>query len=209
MKILLVLLLCLCLCACSRMEDKEVLQPAVRQAEGSMKVDYVRSYDLLEAMEAADAIVWVRIGNWLGEAEGHTRFEAEVVQCFKGGLSGTIKLQQMGTSICTVKGFPLFTWGNEKLLFLEKGSGGWYMLNDDQTGMDVVEAQDGKVYAVPQFQWFLAWLEPSLPFENHADRQALRQELCHALTARDPLYNGKPEHMAYILCLEDLEKLLP
>ncbi len=189
-------------------QEDGILLPPNRVSAG-MLIDYVRAYNLVEATSEADAIVWVRIGNWLGEAGEYTHFEAEVVQCLKGEQSGTMEICQMGTSAGTVQGYPLFTYGNEKLLFLKNRDGAWYMINDNQTVMDVVQCQDGNAYAVPQFQWFLAWLEPSLPFENHADREDLRQDICDALTARDSLYNGKPERMEYILSLEDLEKLLP
>ncbi len=207
--VLVVLAVCLTLTlgACVRQEDDGIVRPPVRQA-GGMLIDYVRGYNLEEAMEEAELVVWVRIGNWLGEAGDYTRFEAQVLQCLKGDHTGTIEICQMGNSRCTVRGYPLFTYGNEKLLFLTYSQDrGWCMINDNQTVMDVVQCQDGKAYATPCFVWMLKNDGVPAPLKNYASDAALRQEICDVLTARDALYSGSAGNIEFVLSVEEMQML--
>ena len=102
-------------------EESPVLPPT-RIGDHPKTVSLYKHHTFEEAVEESDAIARIRIGDWLGEVtEGtNTYFEAEVLECFKGELSKTFILAQNGTSRSTIGGFPLFTYGNEFLVFLTR-----------------------------------------------------------------------------------------
>lgn len=109
-------------------EDKPIeifSEPKVRIAETTRQADFVKNYSLETLTKEADAVAWIRIGNWLGESEtlGVTTFSAEVKEQIKGDLGGKgskITVVQDGTSKCTVENYPIFTGGNDVILFLKR-----------------------------------------------------------------------------------------
>lgn len=116
---LLIVSLLLCLSAC----DRPVLPP-VRVTENMMFVSLAVDPTFSNAVEA-DLIAHVKIGNWLGEdSDGFNRtfFEAEVLHVFKGEEKEKITVIQEGSSEATAFGYPLYIYGNEWLLFLNKAT---------------------------------------------------------------------------------------
>lgn len=124
----LVILLMIAGCAAPSVEtptqptEKAPVLPPTRIGTGTMTVQLVKHHTFEEATEESDVIARIRIGDWLGETEksSQTFFEAEVLECFKGEISQTFVLSQLGYSKCTIgsPAFPLFTSGNEFLVFL-------------------------------------------------------------------------------------------
>lgn len=100
-------------------EESPVLPPA-RWGETGMDVSFSGDYSLEKALENADAIARIRIGDWLcEETEGfYSFFEAEVLECIKGELPQSFVLAQFGNSKHSAS--LIFTYGNELFVFLDR-----------------------------------------------------------------------------------------
>lgn len=105
-------------CADTLLKDAKL--PPVRTGAGTISALLEKSYTFETAFEEADAVARIQIGSWLGENEeiGSTFFEARVLECFKGSMPDIFTLKQDGCSTGTWEGYPLFTAGNEILVFL-------------------------------------------------------------------------------------------
>ncbi len=120
--------------------------------ESEMSMSY--KYSLQSAWEQSSAVALIRIGNWLEEENFVTYFEAEVIQCYKGNLQDRFILKQDGWSKSTMKGYPLFTKGNEILVFLADSTMGLYtdncywILGSWTTVFGAVRDNDGNMYLV-------------------------------------------------------------
>ncbi|MBR3297991.1 MAG: hypothetical protein IKI64_02185 [Clostridia bacterium] len=109
-------------------EDKPIeifSEPKVRIANSTRPSELIKNYSLEAFAKEADAIAWIRIGNWLGESEtiGVSTFAAEVKEQIKGDLGGKgskITVLQEGTSKATLENYPIFTGGNDLVLFLKR-----------------------------------------------------------------------------------------
>lgn len=97
-----------------------VLPPSRIGTEGQLLVDLDKKRSIYEAFEEADIVALIRVGNWLSEDNSYTRFEATVIEQYKGEPTTDLVVRQIGNSKHTLRGFPLFTYGNQMLLFLKK-----------------------------------------------------------------------------------------
>ena len=98
-------------------------EPPVRIGEAIGEASLLRSYSAAEAFQEADAVALVRVGDWLGEQDGGfpiTFYKAAVVKSYKGDLPREFTLMQNGGSAGTYEDYPLYTCGNELLVFLRK-----------------------------------------------------------------------------------------
>lgn len=96
------------------------VRPPTRSANTQLpSACYDSRYSLLQLWEMADAVAWVSIGNWLSETKHGSYYDAVVVKCFKGSLPASIVIEQIGSSYTTYVNYPLFTYGNEFLIFLQ------------------------------------------------------------------------------------------
>lgn len=103
-------------------------EPPVRIGEATGNASFNRSYSLTEAFEEADVVALVQVGNWLGEkTEGfpYTYYEADALECYKGDIPAHFTLMQNGASTSTYEDYPLFTYGNQLLLFLRHSQTDW------------------------------------------------------------------------------------
>lgn len=95
--------------------------PPVRVAEKKSRGgSQEKIYNLEIAMEEADIIAHIKIGDWLGEDKSNTYYEASLVENFSGEITEDFILMQTGSSSVTRVRYPLFTYGNELLVFLKK-----------------------------------------------------------------------------------------
>ena len=104
-------------------DDDSIVLPPVRISEHTADVLLAREYTFETAFSTADVVARIKVGNWISEDKeiGSSFYEATVLQCFKGDIPETFILKQSGCSDNVVEGYPLFTYGNELLLFLGKG----------------------------------------------------------------------------------------
>ena len=140
-------------------------EPPVRIGEATGNASFNRSYSLTEAFEEADVVALVQVGNWLGEkTEGfpYTYYEADALECYKGDIPAHFTLMQSGASTSTYEDYPLYTYGNQLLLFLRHSQTDWGEAYIQYPGayvnvcafittMYVANADDGSRYFVDRF----------------------------------------------------------
>lgn len=140
-------------------------EPPVRIGEAIGEASLLRSYSAAEAFQEADAVALVRVGDWLGEQDGGfpiTFYKAAVVKSYKGDLPREFTLMQNGGSAGTYEDYPLYTCGNELLLFLDQTQTDWGEAYIQYPGayvnvcsfitmMYVANADDGSRYFVDRF----------------------------------------------------------
>ncbi len=201
----------------SKLEMSVVLPPN-RLGEAQSSGAIATEYTVQSAYEKAAAVAWVRIGNWIGEdieelSVGTTYFEAEVLEAFKGDLPDKILIKQDGSSLRTIMNYPLFTYGEEMLLFLAASTEGSYIencywiLGGHTTALDVAEDKNGDAYVVDTC-YFLKKSMENTPVTNVQDQEE-RREIFACLENRDPLLDGADHPDDWVvLKLEDFRKLL-
>ena len=142
-----------------------VVRPPVRIGEATGNASFNRSYSLTEAFEEADVVALVQVGNWLGEkTDGfpYTYYEADALECYKGDIPAHFTLMQSGASTSTYEDYPLYTYGNQLLLFLDQTQtdggeayiqypGAYVNVCSFITMMYVADADDGSRYFVDRF----------------------------------------------------------
>lgn len=140
-------------------------EPPVRIGEAIGEASLLRSYSAAEAFQEADAVALVRVGDWLGEkTEGfpYTYYEADALECYKGDIPAHFTLMQSGASTSTYEDYPLYTYGNQLLLFLDQTQTDWGEAYIQYPGayvnvcsfitmMYVADADDGSRYFVDRF----------------------------------------------------------
>ena len=144
---------------CNHQEEKNAIFPPVRVGSGTMYMQLERQHTVESAFEEAYAVARVKIGDWLGENTEHmvSYFKAIVMEEFKGDLPQSFTLIQDGCSTATQAGYPLFTAGNELLLFLHKASGeeeyqpAYWIVGAFTTIMDVAYDVEGNRYYTDRY----------------------------------------------------------
>ena len=115
-------------------------EPPVRIGEGTGNACFNRSFSLTEAFEEADVVALVQVGNWLGEkTDGfpYTYYEADALECYKGDIPAHFTLMQSGASTSTYEDYPLYTYGNQLLLFASPWAIQW--VQDRNKGLKLAE----------------------------------------------------------------------
>ncbi len=113
---------------------------------------FTNKYSIRSAAENSDCVVRVVVEDWLGDAPAGNRtyFNARVIDCFCGDCPERIRLIQYGSTAGVSYPYPLYTAGNELVLFLIKeapnqdkgiGENAYSSLADFYTTLYVVEYQ--------------------------------------------------------------------
>jgi len=133
-------------------------EPPVRIGEAIGEASLLRSYSAAEAFQEADAVALVRVGDWLGEQDGGfpiTFYKAAVVKSYKGDLPREFTLMQNGGSAGTYEDYPLYTCGNELLVFLRKADAdypdAYQSVGSFSTVLYAADAVDGTRYYLDRF----------------------------------------------------------
>ena len=111
--------------------SSEYVLPPVRYGQkGTAGGMLAKRYDLETAIEDSDIVARVRVGDWLGEDTwlDSSFFEVFVEEQNKGDPIDSFILMQMGTSEYTFDNYPLYTAGEELLVFVA------YVENVDDRG---------------------------------------------------------------------------
>lgn len=154
---------------------------------------YNRSYTLGEMYEEAESVALVKIGNWLGENDVGSYFEAEVEKIYKGDLPGTILIYQTGNSESILSGSPLYTYGDRILVGLktwdreEKYQKSYQRVGADIAFLYAVEADEG-IYLIDHkgiLSYRTALAEGENRFTNYADDDILVRKLLKTIAAID------------------------
>ncbi len=187
-------------------EHEPVLPPA-RVGSSSMKAQ-IPYFDLERACGEADLIAHIRVCDWLGERNVEyemelTYFSASIIESFKGQKEGNFVLCQDGNSKLTLGGYPLFTYGDELLLFLKRGSNPdydemYYVVGSYGTVMYGLGDDNGDCYFMSICDGFY----DSIGIErNYADDNALRDLLVK--NCPDPLVKEMAMHSPFICRADD------
>ncbi|MBQ4641920.1 MAG: hypothetical protein IJB47_04845 [Oscillospiraceae bacterium] len=199
-------------------EDTPVLPPA-RWGNG-MYVSFSGQVSFEDALENADAIARIRIGDWLCEdTEGfESFFEAEVLECIKGELPQTFVLAQFGNSIHSA--CLLFTYGNELFVFLERlkiepfealfentdfqmyATRGEY-----QSVFDVSYDKNGKRYYCDTYGAVGKGMDEYLPSLYETDRELFKEVYDYAMED-DPVRKTAGRRYKYVFAEDDVIALI-
>lgn len=173
-------------------ENEEVVLPPTRVGKiTEVSALLARHYTFEEAYQEADMVAHVKVGNWLGEEEekGATYYDATIVEQYKGDKIDEIILFQDGTSNGTLKRYPLFTYGNEMLVFLKEAvdteyDDAYWIIGAFTTMLDVVNDEEGNLYYMDRYGILGETIDASM---NSAGNTDLRQVLYEAAVANDEI----------------------
>ena len=188
--------------------------PPRRVGLSYMKVSLAEQYTVASAMEESDLVILARVGDWLGESSEQktTFYRADILKNFKdkNGEGSSIVLIQDGNSESTVQGYPLFTAGNELLLFLKKASSteyenAYWMIGSFSAFFDAARDKSGSLYYLDRYG-ILGRSATGCENLFLAEDRTLIDELRADLERSDPLAPERQIH--YVFSAEELERLL-
>lgn len=201
-----VVLVLLVVCAKNR-----VILPPARNVPYPGLVDYA-DVNFESVYSQAEAIVRIRVGNWLGEDTGirnNTYFEATVLECYQGTAPEKFTLIQTGSSY-GIDGRPLYTYGNELVIFLKKNldeeipfEDAYYNKGSFFSVFDVYYDYDGNRYYVIRNGWF----GKSLPFTTPLSEIPMN-EITEYAVKNDPILKETGFGFSYAFTERDFRELL-
>lgn len=183
-------IVCLLLLTGYLVERQQIVYPPIRETNDvKISASLERHYTFKEAFDEADLVVYVCVGNWLGEGEHSTYYETKIIETYKGDRSDEIVLLQDGTSSGTYKGYPLFTYGNEMLVFLKQAAdveyeNAYWIMGAWTTLLDVVNDESGNMYYVDRSGMLSETIDESL---NVANDTSLKEGLYENTLKRDAI----------------------
>ena len=201
-------------------ENGAVLPPVRYLDDISCHWDLEKAYTFETAFSEAEVVARIKVGNWLSEDNDidSTFFEAETLQCFKGDIPENFILKQEGSSEDIEDRFPLFTYGNELLLFLNKGSSDSYeskcpikydtfywIIGAFTTFLDISYDADGNRYYADRYNYFLG-STMNIPSNN-----AVYSEVYEYAVKSDPFLGSlrnKEHYYSYIFSEDDVISLM-
>ncbi len=187
----------------------EPVVPPMRMAEYPSEANFgYMPASIAGEIADSDAVACVRIGDWLGYTKDmySSLYSVETVETVKGSLPAKFTLIQDGSSKFTLEGHPLFTAGNELLLFLRKTTdeaNKQYELTDEtytitcaqMTTFDIVSVESEE-YAVPRHYALLETMPASV--HDLAQDNAFLKKAVDGLIRSDNIWekvNTKPNHV--------------
>ncbi len=195
-------------------QEPAVILAPKRVGESQVSSVPEKLHTLQSGFRDAQAVAWVRVGNWLGEDQdvgviGSTWFELEVLHSFKGELPEKIVVKQEGCSSSTEKDFPLFIHGEEMLLFLaelpdETYVNGYWIIGDYSTVLDVGRDAAGNSYVVDNMALMLE-RSTQIAADLRVRDAAVRKAVFESLHELDPLW--KVEETSADLVILKMEEL--
>lgn len=191
--------------------SSNVKYPPVRHTEIPVENHPNETYTLTEAVSASDLVAHVKVGNWLAEEDVATYYDASVVTTLKGKEIKNIILYQDGSSKGTFKGYPLFTYGNEMVLFLKELTGtnyndAYWIIGAYTTIYDVVKDSDsGESYLIDRSH---IMSESVVGLKNYASDEKLCKSLGKKLTKDDEVWSDTYHPVKYIFSLSEFSAFL-
>lgn len=192
--------------------EKEIVLPPTRYGKGISKASLAKGYTFESAFEDSDMVAIVRIGNWLGEKETSriTYFEADIIDIYKGEEIDNIVLYQDGNADSTLKGYPLFTYGNEILVFLNhitdpKFGDAYWIIGSYTTVFDVITTDSGDVYFSDRWGVLAQTMDTCT---NYAMQPGVRADVYLAATKNDPVFFDDIRRIRFVFSESDVEALI-
>lgn len=200
--------LLLIITGCSPVFKKTIVLPPCRIGEGTEHVSLGTRYTFESAFSEADAVARIKVGNWISEdTELHTTYyEATVLQCFKGEMPETFTLLQDGCSLSTLQRYPLFTYGNELLVFLNESEltgfdSPYWIIGSFTTVLDVSYDESGSRYYADRYGVLGKLANIS---RNYAFDPAVFSEVLASAVANDPIVEEMKYSYSYIFSEADI-----
>lgn len=198
-------------CSFEKESNNNIVYPPVRS--GNAKMSTWKSYTLSSAFEESDLVAHVRVGNWLEETEMQTFYDATVVSEYKGNTGiKEIVLMQDGGSRMIFKDYPLFTHGNEMLLFLKRSvstdyDNAYWIAGAFTTIFDVVADSSDNHYLIDRMGLLSESLDNVI---NYSGELELRKTLMEKLIAKDDIWSSENYYSSfdYIYSLSQIEEVL-
>ena len=125
LSMILIAVLALSVVGCTQAGKEEIVLPPTRYSSGGGGLVDWATLDVADFYADAEVVARVKVGNWLWEdrERSSTYFEAQALECYKGSIPENFTLRQYGTSEHTSYG-QIYTYGNEKILFMSKAAPG-------------------------------------------------------------------------------------
>lgn len=185
--------------------------------EGEISAHLEGPYTFAAAFAACDMVAHIKVGNWLAEDNviSSTYYEATVIECYKGENIKNIVLKQDGCSEWTMRGYPLFTAGNEFLLFLKsassvdpkyvKYSDTFWIIGAFTTMLFAVESDSGDVYYMDHYGLLGQTMDVDI---NYASQSLIFNELYNNAVTKDPLLLDRNYSFPYVFSKADIGALI-
>ena len=195
-------------CGKIRIQDGSivVLPPTRVGTMGIMKANLETEYTFESAFSEADMVAHIRIGNWKSEDSNieATYYKATILHQYKGEPQKEIVLKQSGYSKYTA--YPLFTYGNELLVFCNKSETAkdrYWIIGSFTTVLDAATAASGELYFLDRYG-ILG--ERTEKLTNYISQPGLRSELKENVVKKDPFLVDC--RYSYIFAAKDIEALI-
>lgn len=188
--------------------NNTIILPPSRIGTTTLHASFGPRYTFDTAYSEADAVARVVVGNWLGEDSELQKsyYEASVQECFKGDLPEKITLLQDGCSSGTLKQYPLFTSGNELLVFINKASvtdyvSPYWIIGSFTTLLDVSYDKIGTRYYVDRYGILGETIGIST---NYATDKTVFEEVYSRTAETDEIVKEMHYDYPYIFSEEDM-----
>ena len=196
-------------CASAPEETDPVVLPPTRIGASGYKATMVKDYPFESAMSEADVVARVEVGNWLAEDNENIKsyYEAKVLQCFKGTIPENFTLLQNACSAVTTKRYPMFTSGNELLVFLKKSTrcntyeSPYYIVGSFTTILDVSYDENGNRYYADRYGILGRSIDITSNYAHDVDVSA---EVVATAATKDPIVSEIGFTYPYIFSEADL-----
>lgn len=193
-------------------DDPTAVLPPTRLGSSTAKASLETKYTLESAVSEADVVARIVVGDWIAEDTeiGSTYYEATVLQCFKGNIPTKFTLKQDGCSTATLKGYPLFTSGNEMLVFLKEAvavsyDSPYWIIGSYTTIMDVSYDNAGNRYYADRHGILGKTVDVDV---NYSKQPSIFAEVYAKLVEADPVVQELHYSYSYVFAESDLIPLL-
>lgn len=193
-------------------DNNVAVLPPTRLGSSSIHASLAKKYTLNTAVAEADVVARIQVGDWIAEDTdiGSTYYEATVLECFKGNIPTTFTLKQDGSSAGTLKGYPLFTSGNEILVFLNEATATnydstYWIIGSFTTIMDVSYDNAGNRYYADRYGILGETVDVSV---NYARQPSTFAEIYARSVETDPIVQDMQYRYPYVFAESDLIPLL-
>ena len=202
------LLAALLLAGCSAVGG--AVLPPQRIGDKGMVVTLGNLYTAESAAAEAELVALVRVGDWFMEDADNqvTCYKAKVLRAFKGSVGEDIYLIQDGCKAMSISGYPLFTAGNELLLFLNRSvdaeyDNTYWVIGSFSTTFDALRDGEGELFYLDRFGLMGSSLKDC---KNYLFDEEKAAELKEIAVKADPEAANYRYH--YIFSAAELDPLL-
>ena len=193
-------------------DDATAILPPTRFGSASIQASLATKYTLNTAVSEADVVARIVVGDWIAEDTeiGSTYYEATVLQCFKGNIPTKFTLKQDGCSTGTLRDYPLFTSGNEMLVFLKEAvavsyDSPYWIIGSYTTIMDVSYDSAGNRYYADRHGILGKTVDVDV---NYSKQPSIFAEVYARFVEADPIVQELHYSYPYVFAESDLIPLL-